>query len=540
MKNFVIANLMLVFSGALILSLSGCENSANPFNKVKNIAVKGAQKISDFVPSSDEKPHNKKLDEAAEKSFSKNKESSPKVTVVTESAFNPLLNQFIPQITPNLPENSPIDTSSSRVIFTTAQLLEAEPYQHLLIGHSEYSKRKAAFDDLAKNPDPKAEGALKIVLKTEGDPFSGCAIPVLAKMKTSSALWALENALSDSRATIRASALIELIKMKKSNAGKICHDALAMDKSSIVKSAAAVGIGGLKYRQARGTLYMAVQKGVPMVRIFSAWAIYELGDEKGRVFLENVASSQDNNLSPQAMVIIAMFKDERSVKLLLQNLGSSVSQIWIPAYFLLKKIPEKILADKLDLPYPDVKEGKYFINTLLKQRRRAALLAIELSFPAEERILQARYSLLNEIVAGKSSKELQLMSTVLAINPSNRAVEALIRSMEVVEYDLAEKNRLILSAIAEKYNLTTPPNSVRFTEWRIWWIKNCTANVVKDSRSRKLVIVIKSPGGIDYFAAENVMIVPGVTVVKSEKSFRKGLELTVKYQDRYYQIKEAH
>ncbi|MHC4870822.1 MAG: HEAT repeat domain-containing protein [Planctomycetota bacterium] len=465
---------------------------------------------------------------------------SPVLKVVKgESAFEPLMQRFIPDEVPALPANSPIDLSGKRVEFTASQIIESGDYASLLLGNMEYGKRREAFDKLRQNPDRKAESALVLVLQTKDDPFSRYAIPLLAGFNTARSDSALINALADARPTIRATSLIALVSKKNPGAGKLCHEALAMDKSGLVKCAAAVGIGGLKYEAARGTLHMAVQKAVPMVRLFSAWAIYELGDQNGRTFIENVAAAQDGNLSPQAMTIIAHFRDSAAADSLLALLGSMKSGIWATAYLSLGKMPADIISGKLDIPYPDIREGRRFMNTVQRKRRRASLLAIELSLKGNEKQLQARYSLLNQTASSGSPKELELMSKVLAADLSNRAIEPLIRMLASEDKSLVESTKKILSSIAQKYKLSpTPDYAHDKDQWRIWWIENCYVRVVKDSRSRKLIFVIKSPDGIDYFAAKGVMIVPGVKVVEVDKKFRKSLRLSVSFNNRIYQIKE--
>ncbi len=304
----------------------------------------------------------------------------------------------------------------------------------------------------------------------------------------------------------------------------------------MVKCAAVVGLGGLRYQKAKKNLYVAVQKGVPMVRILSAWALYEMGDESGRVFIENIAMAQDQRLSPQAMSIISLFKDQRVVDVLLNLLGIKEPWVWIPAYFSLQEMPDSILINKLDIPYPDIREGKKFIKTMLRARRRAALLAVDIKMEGTEKNLQTRYSLINEIVANGYTKELKLMNKVLRKNLSVRAIEPLIRGIEVDDREVANNFTQTLSKIAEVNHVLPFPSIGNAKQWRIWWIKNCTAKMIKDSQRKKPIVVINSPDGIDYFAAPKVMIVPGVTVVKAEKLFHKPLKVVVSYKNKFYYI----
>ncbi len=184
----------------------GCNSGAKPFvSKGRKKKTLNKARFSKFF-------HRGIVKKTKKKSLSEKLRKYDVASILPhKSAFSSLMKRVTPKMVPVLPNNNPVE-NLEKVEFTNQQILQAGDYANLLLGNMDYKKRKIAFQKLFRSLDPKAENALILILNTSSDPFSQYCISLLSKLNTKKSNWALKDSLADSRPTVRALALIELIK----------------------------------------------------------------------------------------------------------------------------------------------------------------------------------------------------------------------------------------------------------------------------------------------------------------------------------------
>ncbi|MFH0911741.1 MAG: HEAT repeat domain-containing protein [Planctomycetota bacterium] len=398
--------------------------------------------------------------------------------------------------------------------FTPEEEARAGRFVTLLLGKETYDNRVRALTGLGRAPDPEAEPALGLVIQTLVDPIAHLAADPLAKINTGSALATLEKALEDPRSSVRASVLQALASQKAPGASAWAVRALTKNDTSDVQMMAAYCLGLLREPEGREALENAIATSYPPVRLYAAWALWRIGDNRGGVFLARLALSEDLTLSPKAILFLNGMDPAGSIDVFLRALDSRHEGIWKSAYLALLDAREETLAGRLIPPGPLQEDTP--VN-VARHWRRIALLAVTRNPPLLEDATSPYWSLLLDLGSRGSPSEQELMTVVLATVGSLYGMEPLLRALEAAKPAARPLMVSALRSLAEKHRLSDPPQGGDETAWRTWWINHARASALPDSRAQgQLAVTVQGPDGLHYLARQGEMLAPGVFVVYTD------------------------
>ncbi|MBN1256302.1 MAG: hypothetical protein JXA52_01205 [Planctomycetes bacterium] len=401
--------------------------------------------------------------------------------------------------------------------YSPQELSRAGNYAKLLLGRQPYENRKATLERLASQPDPEAEPALTIILSTPTDPLSPQALEALSQLSSDTAFRAIRKAVSDPRSSVNAPALLAYIQSGREDAAGLCQQLFTPESTIALRAVAALGLGEMEVIGSADALRKAAITDFSMVRFCAAWALWRMGDDGGRAFIERLAMSNDPTLSPQAISFLYAMGEPTSIPSLLVAMGSSHSSIWIPAFQTLLTMPPESVHEGITLRQPFAE--RYSVNEIRRNKLlRLALKLADENAPDKFVIGQKERLELHQALVQTSEQD-NLPEQLLAVSllqkwNSPGAIEPLIRMLASPKAELRVASAATLRGIAKQHFPNNYPQGDMQVPWRRWWLRHCTVAAVRDAASGKIVSVIKAPDGNSYFAAQEIEIVPGVVVHK--------------------------